>query len=296
MTAVATAKGGNGGDTAVRFRPAGLDFSDSKPKHFLWKVEGKVATITLNRPERKNPLTLESYAELRDTFRNLTYADDIKNVVIAGAGGNFCSGGDVHEIIGPLVEMQRKNDMAGLPAFTRMTGQLVKEMRSCPQPIVAAIDGICAGAGAIIAMASDLRVGTPRSKVAFLFVRVGLAGADMGACAILPRIIGHGRASELLYTGRVMDGIEAERWGFYNKLSEPENVLADAQALAKTLAEGPSFANSMTKKCLHQEWNMGVEEAIEAEAQAQAICMQTKDYERAYEAFVAKQKPVFRGN
>jgi enoyl-CoA hydratase/carnithine racemase len=296
MTAVATAKGGNGGNTAVRFRPAGLDFSNFRPKHFLWKVEGKVATITLNRPERKNPLTLESYAELRDTFCNLAYADDIKNVVITGAGGNFCSGGDVHEIIGPLVEMQRKDDMAGLLAFTRMTGQLVKEMRACPQPIIAAIDGICAGAGAIVAMASDLRVGTARSKVAFLFVRVGLAGADMGACAILPRIIGQGRASELLYTGRAMDGAEAERWGFYNKLSEPENVLADAQALAKTLAEGPSFANSMTKKCLHQEWNMGVEEAIEAEAQAQAICMQTKDYERAYEAFVAKQKPVFRGN
>ena len=297
MTAVAMAKAAtNGGDTAARFRPAGLDFSDFKPKHFLWEVDGKVATITLNRPERKNPLTLESYAELRDTFRNLTYADGIKNVVITGAGGNFCSGGDVHEIIGPLVEMQHKDDMAGLLAFTRMTGQLVKEMRACPQPIVAAIDGICAGAGSIIAMASDLRVGTARSKVAFLFVRVGLAGADMGACAILPRIIGHGRASELLYTGRAMDGVEAERWGFYNKLSEPEKVLADAQALAKQLADGPTFANSMTKKCLHQEWNMGVDEAIEAEAQAQAICMQTKDYERAYEAFVAKQKPVFQGN
>src|SRR6516165_2867848 len=281
MTAVAMAKAAtNGGDTAARFRPAGLDFSDFKPKHFLWEVDGKVATITLNRPERKNPLTLESYAELRDTFRNLTYADSIKNVVITGAGGNFCSG----------------DDMPGLLAFTRMTGQLVKEMRSCPQPIVAAIDGICAGAGSIIAMASDLRVGTARSKVAFLFVRVGLAGADMGACAILPRIIGHGRASELLYTGRAMDGAEAERWGFYNKLSDPENVLADAQALAKTLADGPTFANSMTKKCLHQEWNMGVDESIEAEAQAQAMCMQTKDYERAYEAFVAKQNPVFQGN
>jgi enoyl-CoA hydratase/carnithine racemase len=272
--------------TADRFRP----------KHFAWSVRDKVATISLNRPERKNPLTFESYAELRDLFRDLVYVDDIRAVVVTGEGGNFCSGGDVHEIIGPLVEMQRKDDMAGLLAFTRMTGQLVKEMRACPQPVIAAIDGICAGAGAIIAMASDLRVGTARSKVAFLFVRVGLAGADMGACAILPRIIGQGRASELLYTGRAMDGAEAERWGFYNKLSEPENVIADAQALAKTLAEGPSFANSMTKKCLHQEWNMGVEEAIEAEAQAQAICMQTKDYERAYEAFVAKQKPVFRGN
>ena len=296
MTAVTMEKGGANGETATRFCPAGLDFSTFKPKHFLWSVTGKVATITLNRPERKNPLTLESYAELRDTFRNLTYVDEIKNVVITGSGGNFCSGGDVHEIIGPLVEMQRRDEMGGLLAFTRMTGQLVKEMRACPQPIVAAIDGICAGAGAIIAMASDLRVGTARSKVAFLFVRVGLAGADMGACAILPRIIGHGRASELLYTGRVMGGTEAERWGFYNKLSDPENVLADAQALAKTLADGPTFANSMTKKCLHQEWNMGVDESIEAEAQAQAMCMQTKDYERAYEAFVAKQNPVFQGN
>ena len=296
MTAVAMAKGAGGDGTAARFRPAGLDFSNFKPRHFLWKADGKVATITLNRPERKNPLTLESYAELRDTFRNLAYVDDIKSIVITGAGGNFCSGGDVHEIIGPLVEMRRKDDMAGLLAFTRMTGQLVKEMRACPQPIIASIDGVCAGAGAIIAMASDLRVGTARSKVAFLFVRVGLAGADMGACAILPRIIGQGRAAELLYTGRAMDGTEAERWGFYNKLSEPENVLADAQALARTLADGPSFANSMTKKCLHQEWNMGIEEAIEAEAQAQAICMQTRDYERAYEAFVAKQKPVFHGN
>ena len=282
--------------TASRFDPPRVDFSNFAPQHFQWTRDGKVATITLNRPERKNPLTLESYAELRDTFRDLVYCKDITNVVITGAGGNFCSGGDVHEIIGPLVEMQRKDDMAGLLAFTRMTGQLVKEMRACPQPIVAAIDGICAGAGAIIAMASDLRVGTARSKVGFLFVRVGLAGADMGACAILPRIIGHGRASELLYTGRIMDGIEAERWGFYNKLSEPDAVLADAQALAKTLSDGPTFANAMTKKCLHQEWNMGVDEAIEAEAQAQAICMQTKDYERAYEAFVAKQKPAFQGN
>jgi enoyl-CoA hydratase/carnithine racemase len=283
-------------DVSKRFNPAGLDFSNFKPKHFLWSVDGKVATVTLNRPERKNPLTLESYAELRETFRSLTYVDSIKTVVIAGAGGNFCSGGDVHEIIGPLVEMQRKGDMAGLLAFTRMTGDLVKAMRACPQPIIAAVDGICAGAGAILAMASDLRVGTARSKIAFLFVRVGLAGADMGACNMLPRIIGHGRASELLYTGRSMDGGEAERWGFYNKLSEPENVFADAQALAKALSDGPTFANSMTKKCLHQEWNMGVEEAIEAEAQAQAICMQTKDYERAYEAFVSKQKPVFQGN
>jgi len=284
------------GDTALRFRPARTDFGKFSPRHFLWQTDGAVATVILNRPERKNPLTLESYAELRDMFRDLAYADDIKSVVIAGAGGNFCSGGDVHEIIGPLVEMQRKGDMAGLLAFTRMTGDLVKAMRACPQPIVAAIDGVCAGAGAILAMASDLRCGTARSKVAFLFVRVGLAGADMGACNILPRIIGAGRAAELLYTGRAMDGAEAERWSFYNRLCEPEAVLADAQALAKSLAQGPTFGHAMTKKCIHQEWSMGIDEAIEAEAQAQAICMQTKDYERAYEAFVAKSKPVFQGN
>ena len=283
-------------DTATRFRPTRVDFANFSPKHFLWQLDGKVATITLNRPERKNPLTLESYAELRDTFRDLVYADNIKTVVIVGAGGNFCSGGDVHEIIGPLVEMQCKDDMAGLLAFTRMTGDLVKAMRACPQPIVSAIDGICAGAGAILAMASDLRVGTSRSKVAFLFVRVGLAGADMGACNMLPRIIGAGRAADLLYTGRAMDGAEAERFGFYNRVAEPDSVLSEAQKLAKSLADGPTFANAMTKKCIHQEWNMGVDESIEAEAQAQAICMQTKDYERAYEAFVAKQKPVFQGN
>lgn len=283
-------------ETAARFRPAQLDFSNFKPQHFRWHRDGKVATVTLDRPERKNPLTLESYAELRDTFRNLVYADEIKSIVITGAGGNFCSGGDVHEIIGPLVEMQRKDDMAGLLAFTRMTGDLVKAMRACPQPIVAAIDGICAGAGAILAMASDLRYGTTRSKVAFLFVRVGLAGADMGACNMLPRIIGAGRAAELLYTGRAMDGNEAALWGFYNKLCEPEAVLTDAQSLARSLADGPAFANAMTKKCIHQEWSMGIDESIEAEAQAQAICMQTKDYERAYEAFVAKRKPVFEGN
>jgi enoyl-CoA hydratase/carnithine racemase len=282
--------------TADRFRPAELDFSRFQPKHFLWQLDGPVATITLNRPERKNPLTLESYAELRDTFRDLPYADQVKTVVITGAGGNFCSGGDVHEIIGPLVEMQRKGDMAGLLAFTRMTGDLVKAMRGCPQPIVAAIDGVCAGAGAILAMASDLRYGTAQSKVAFLFVRVGLAGADMGACNMLPRILGAGRAAELLYTGRAMGGEEAERWGFYNKLCAPETVLADAQALAKSLAAGPTFGHAMTKRCIHQEWSMGIDESIEAEAQAQAICMQTKDYERAYEAFVAKQKPVFKGD
>ena len=283
-------------DTATRFHPAGLDWANFRTQHFLWRVEGKVATITLNRPERKNPLTLESYAELRDTFRNLIYADSIKAVVITGAGGNFCSGGDVHEIIGPLVEMQRNDDMAGLLAFTRMTGDLVKAMRACPQPIVAAIDGVCAGAGAIMAMASDLRYGTARSKVAFLFVRVGLAGADMGACNMLPRIIGAGRAAELLYTGRPIDGTEAERWGFFNKLCEPDALTVDAQSLAKSLAEGPTFANAMTKKCIHQEWSMGIDESIEAEAQAQAICMQTKDYERAYLAFVNKQRPNFVGN
>jgi enoyl-CoA hydratase/carnithine racemase len=283
-------------DTAARFRPTRVDFKNFKPQHFLWQVEGSVATIILNRPERKNPLTLESYSELRDTFRDLVYADNIKTVVITGAGGNFCSGGDVHEIIGPLVEMQRKGDMAGLLAFTRMTGDLVKAMRACPQPIISAIDGICAGAGAILAMASDLRYGTQQSKVAFLFVRVGLAGADMGACNMLPRIIGAGRAAELLYTGRSMAGPEAERWGFYNKLCEPTALLAEAQALAKSLAEGPTFGHAMTKRCIHQEWSMGIDDAIEAEAQAQAICMQTKDYERAYEAFVAKAKPVFKGN
>src|SRR3974390_2873573 len=283
-------------DTANRFRPARLDFANFKPKHFLWQLDGKVATITLNRPERKNPLTLESYAELRDTFRDLVYADAIKAVVITGAGGNFCSGGDVHEIIGPLVEMQRKDDMAGLLAFTRMTGDLVKAMGACPQPIIAAVDGVCAGAGAILAMASDLRYGTARSKIAFLFVRVGLAGAHMGACNMLPRIIAAGRAAELLYTGRAMGGDEAERWGFYNKLCAPEAVLADAQALAKTLDAGPPFRHAMTKRIIHREGSMGIDDSIEAEAQAQAICMQTKDYERAYEAFVAKQKPAFQGN
>ena len=283
-------------DTARRFRPPGIDFSTFAAKHFLWQLDGKVATITLNRPERKNPLTLESYAELRDTFRNLTYAEGVKAVVITGAGGNFCSGGDVHEIIGPLVEMQRKDEMPGLLEFTRMTGDLVKAMRACPQTIISAVDGVCAGAGAIIAMASDMRYGTPHSKVAFLFVRVGLAGADMGACNILPRIIGAGRAAELLYTGRSMDGAEAERWGFYNRLCEPGELLTEAQALARSIASGPTFAHAMTKRCIHQEWSMGIDDAIEAEVQAQAICMQTKDYERAYNAFVAKQRPVFEGD
>lgn len=269
---------------------------DFKPKHFGWSVEGKVATVTLNRPERKNPLTFESYAELRDTFRALNYVDDVKTVVITGEGGNFCSGGDVHEIIGPLVKMKDAGDMAGLLAFTRMTGDLVKAIRHCPQPVIAAVDGICAGAGAILAMASDLRIGTPRTKTAFLFVRVGLAGADMGACNILPRIIGSGRAAELLYTGRSMSAEEGERWGFYNRLVAPEQLLTDAQALAKELSDGPTFAHGITKTCLHQEWSMDLDAAIEAEAQAQAICMQTQDFARAYHAFVAKQKPVFEGN
>jgi enoyl-CoA hydratase/carnithine racemase len=273
-----------------------VDFAAYQPEHFKWSLDGKVATITLNRPERKNPLTFESYAELRDTFRALLYADAVKTVVITGAGGNFCSGGDVHEIIGPLVRMQEAGDMQGLLDFTRMTGDLVKAMRACPQVIIAAIDGICAGAGAILAMASDLRLGTEASKVAFLFTRVGLAGADMGACNILPRIVGAGRAADLLYTGRAMAGTEAERWGFYNRLCTPRELLAEAQALAASLAAGPTFAHAMTKRCLHQEWSMTIDEAIEAEAQAQAICMQTKDYGRAYRAFVDKQRPVFQGD
>jgi len=273
-----------------------VDFASYRPKHFRWALDGKVATITLDRPERKNPLTFDSYAELRDLFRALTIADAVKTVVITGAGGNFCSGGDVHEIIGPLVRLQEQGDMGGLLEFTRMTGDLVKAMRACPQPIVSAVDGICAGAGAIIAMASDLRFGTATSKVAFLFVRVGLCGADMGACNILPRIIGAGRAAELLYTGRSMSGEEAERWGFYNRLCAPERVLAEAQEMAKGLAAGPTFAHAMTKRCLHQEWSLPIDAAIEAEAQAQAICMQTQDYGRAYRAFAAKQVPVFEGN
>ena len=281
---------------APRNDPTRTDFASYRPQHFLWSLEGRVATITLDRPERKNPLTFDSYAELRDTFRALPRSDAVKAVVITGAGGNFCSGGDVHEIIGPLVRMQEAGDMQGLLDFTRMTGDLVKAMRACPQVIVAAIEGICAGAGAILAMASDLRIGTAASKVAFLFTRVGLAGADMGACNILPRIIGAGRAAELLYTGRAMDGVEAERWGFYNRLAEPGAVLAEAQKLAATLAGGPTFAHAMTKRCLHQEWGMGIDEAIEAEAQAQAICMQTRDFGRAYRAFAAKERPVFEGN
>ena len=266
--------------------------TDYKARHFKYAVISGVATISLNRPERKNPLTFDSYAELRDLFRSFTYADDIKAIVVTGEGENFCSGGDVHEIIGPLTKL----DMPGLLSFTRMTGDLVKAMRACPQPIVAAIDGVCAGAGAILALASDIRIGTARSKTAFLFTRVGLAGCDMGACSILPRIIGQGRASDLLYSGRSMSGDEAERWGFFNRLVEPDQVWNEAQAYARNLAEGPTFAHGMTKKMLQQEWNMGVDEAIEAEAQAQAICMMSNDFHRAYHAFVAKQKPVFEGD
>ncbi|WP_439575169.1 enoyl-CoA hydratase family protein [Phreatobacter sp.] len=260
--------------------------------HFLWEVKGKIATITLNRPERKNPLTFESYAELGDLFRALAFDTSIKTVVITGAGGNFCAGGDVFEIIEPLTG----RDMPGLLQFTRMTGELVKAMRACPQPIVSAIDGICVGAGAIIAMASDLRVGTARAKVAFLFNKVGLAGCDMGACAILPRLIGQGRASELLYTGRMMGGEEGHSWGFFNRLASSETVLAEATALAEEIAAGPTFANGITKRMLHMEWTMSVDEAIEAEAMAQAICMDTQDFRRAFEAFAAKTKPVFEGD
>jgi len=269
-------------------------YSDYHATHFRWQAEGdgKVATITLNRPERKNPLTFESYAELRDLFRGLVYATDVKAIVLTGAGGNFSSGGDVHEIIGPLTRM----DMPELIAFTRMTGDLVKAMRGCPQPIVAAVDGICAGAGAMLALAADIRFGTPQAKTAFLFTRVGLAGCDMGACTLLPRTIGQGRAAELLYTGRTMTADEGTAWGFFNRVVSSDAVVAEAQALARALADGPTFAHGMTKKLLHQEWAMDLDAAIEAEAEAQAICMQTSDFHRAYEAFVARQKPRFEGN
>jgi enoyl-CoA hydratase/carnithine racemase len=272
--------------------PMRRSFAGFAPEHFLWRVEGKVGVVTINRPERKNPLTFESYAELRDLFRALQYASDVSVVVVNGAGGNFSSGGDVHEIIGPLTRMT----MPELMDFTRMTGDLVKAMRSCPQPIVAAIDGVCAGAGAMIALASDFRYGTPQSKAAYLFVRVGLAGCDMGACTLLPRLVGQGRAAELLYTGRALGGEEGLAWGYFNRLCAPDKLLDEALALARELADGPTFAHGMTKKMLHQEWNMGVDEAIEAEAQAQAICMQTKDFRRAYEAFAAKRKPAFEGD
>lgn len=261
-------------------------------EHFRWQVQEGVGVITLNRPDRKNPLTFSSYAELRDLFHQLKWAQEVRVVVITGEGGNFCSGGDVHEIIGPLVKLKTPE----LLMFTRMTGEVVKTMRACPQPIIAAVDGVCAGAGAILAMASDMRLGTARSKTAFLFNRVGLAGCDMGACAILPRIIGHGRASELLLTGRILPGEEAEQWGFFNRLCQPLELYEQALELAKNLAQGPSFANGITKTMLHQEWSMSIDQAIESEAQAQAICMQTQDFRRAYEAFVAKARPKFEGD
>jgi len=272
--------------------PVTLPLSDYKARHVRLTVDGKVATLTLNRPDKKNPLTFDSYAEIANIFRAAAKDKIVKAFVITGEGGNFCSGGDVFEIIGPLVEM----NTVDLLEFTRMTGEAVKAMRQCPQPIVAAIDGVCAGAGAILAMASDLRIGTAKAKVAFLFNRVGLAGCDMGACAILPRIIGQGRASELLYTGRAMAGEEAERWGFFNRLAPPDTVLAEATRLAQEFADGPAFANAMTKRMLEMEWAMSVEQAIEAEAVAQALCMETEDFARAYRAFAAKQKPVFEGN
>ncbi|WP_315831322.1 enoyl-CoA hydratase family protein [Bradyrhizobium prioriisuperbiae] len=269
-----------------------LPLSQYAPRHFLLSVIGGVATVTLNRPERKNPLTFASYRELTDFFRACAHDDTVKVVVVTGAGGNFSSGGDVFEIIGPLVEMDTK----GLTAFTRMTGDLVKAMRACPQPVIAAVEGICAGAGAIMAMASDLRLAATGAKVAFLFNKVGLAGCDMGACAILPRIIGQSRASELLYTGRFMTAEEGERWGFFSRIVAPEDVLAQALTLAGDIAAGPTFANTMTKRMLAMEWAMSVEEAIESEAIAQALCMTTKDFERAFQAFANKQKPVFEGN
>ncbi|QFU16498.1 enoyl-CoA hydratase family protein [Microvirga thermotolerans] len=272
--------------------PVTLPLSEYRPRHFLLSVQGPVATVTLNRPERKNPLTFESYRELTDFFHACARDEGIKAVVVTGAGGNFSSGGDVFEIIGPLVEMNTK----GLTAFTRMTGELVKAMRAAPQPIVAAVDGICAGAGAIVAMASDLRLATPAARVAFLFNKVGLAGCDMGACAILPRIVGQGRASELLYTGRFMSAEEGERWGFFNRVVAAESLLAEAGELARAIGTGPTYANTMTKRMLAMEWAMSVEEAIEAEAVAQALCMTTEDFARAYHAFARKEKPVFQGD
>jgi enoyl-CoA hydratase/carnithine racemase len=274
---------------AQQLRP----FRDYTARHFRFEADadGRMATITLDRPAKKNPLTFESYAELRDLFRGLVYADDVRAVTVTGAGGNFSSGGDVHEIIGPLTRMT----MPELLAFTRMTGDLVLAMRRAPQPIVAAVDGVCAGAGAMVALAADVRFGTPRAKTAFLFARVGLAGCDMGACTLLPRTIGQGRAAELLFTGRTMSADEGLAWGFFNRLSSGGDVLAEAQTFARELADGPSFAHAMTKKLLHQEWAMDLDAAIEAEAQAQAICMQTADFRRAYEAFVAKRAPKFEG-
>ncbi len=272
--------------------PVTLPLAGYNASHVRLEVEGKVATLTLNRPDRKNPLTFDSYAEIVNLFRAAAKDEQVKAIVVAGAGGNFSSGGDVFEIIGPLVEMTAVQ----LLAFTRMTGDVVKAMRACPQPIVAAVDGVCAGAGAIIAMASDLRIGTPGAKIAFLFNRVGLAGCDMGACAILPRIVGQGRAAELLFTGRTLGGEEAERWGFFNRLAPPDEVVSEAHQLARELAAGPTFANAMTKRMLEMEWAMSIEAAVEAEAVAQALCMKTEDFARAYRAFAAKQKPVFEGN
>lgn len=269
-----------------------VTMSDLKPEHFAWRMDGRVAIINLHRPKRKNPLTFESYAELRDTFRQMVYAEDVDAVVFASNGGNFCSGGDVHDIIGPLVNM----DMKELLAFTRMTGDLVKSMIHCGKPIISAIDGVCVGAGAIIAMASDLRLATSEAKTAFLFTRVGLAGCDMGACAMLPRIIGQGRAAELLYTGRSMSAEEGANWGFFNALHNADDLEAAAIKMAQRIASGPTFAHGITKTQLNQEWNMSLDQAIESEAQAQAICMQTKDFERAYLAFVKKEKPVFEGD
>jgi enoyl-CoA hydratase/carnithine racemase len=263
-----------------------------RPQHFLWRQEGHVGVITLNRPERKNPLTFDSYAELRDLFRSLVTASQVRAIVLTGAGENFCSGGDVHEIIGPLTRMNPEQ----LLQFTRMTGDLVKAMRHCPQPIVAAVDGVCAGAGAILAMSSDFRLGTARAKTAFLFTRVGLAGCDMGACALLPRLIGQGRAAELLYTGRVMTAAEGDAWGFFNRLLPPEELQDEALRLAQEIATGPTRAHAMTKRMLHAEWHLSIDAAIDAEAEAQAQCMQTEDFQRAYRAFVAKQKPHFEGN
>lgn len=265
---------------------------DPQPQHFRWTRTGPVGVITLDRPERKNPLTFESYAELRDLFRALTVVREVRAVVLTGAGGNFCSGGDVREIIGPLTQM----DEANLLHFTRMTGDLVKAMRHCPQPLLAAVDGVCAGAGAILAMAADFRIGTPRARTAFLFTRVGLAGCDMGACVLLPRLIGQGRAAELLYTGREMSAAEGAAWGFFNRLVAPEALASEALTFATEIAAGPSLAHAMTKKMLHAEWDMGIDEAIDAEAKAQAACMQTEDFRRAYRAIMVKQKPLFEGD
>lgn len=269
-----------------------MDPATFKPDHFNWSFKEGIATISLDRPERKNPLTFESYAELRDTFRTLVYVKDVKVIIFAPNGGNFSSGGDVHDIIGPLVNM----DMTELLDFTRMTGDLVKAIRACPQPVIAAVDGVSVGAGAIIPMASDLRIGTPECKTAFLFNKVGLAGCDMGSCAILPRIIGQGRASELLFLGRSMSGEEGKEWGYFNKLVATDKLMEEATNMAQKIANGPTFANGMTKNQLNQEWSMSIDMAIESEAQAQAICMQTKDFERAYHAFVNKEKPKFEGD